>query len=699
MPIFFKKHTVVPIVFGLILSAIIPAHAQDKAESIYSTSTTGVLGLNTIPNARMDKQGTIRAGVSTLDPYMHGYLGFQITPSLYLNFRQTGEYSSLNDSATRVYPGMDVKLRLKKEGEISPEISLGLNSAVGHRKHASEYLAFSKRYKNFDFTGGVAWGRLGHRGHIKNPLRALSSHFDNDRKFLSENPNGPENWFTGEEIGFFGGVEYFTPVKGLSLKADYGAEDYFPETSSFDYNAPAPWSLGFNYQPWDWIDLSATVIGGDKVMARASIQEQIQDWWGKSSEKDTPTDLKTANVFNKEAFKEDIKTQKFYLRHNEEQPSHARLDLTPHRATSQQIGRAVRITDSHFPLTDEKITLALHHKGLRGPDITLIRRDMQRAILENGSSAEEIWHDTVIKTDDLIDTEPNIAIKPLDFRFILDTRLSLSEDDVGPLYRTAAIIETEQELPFGFITGAAGRLNLKDNLQDMEFIRGISNLLQGIDNKLARRNTESFASQRTHVEHAYLSWLHSINTNTHISITSGLLEEMFAGFGGEILYRPFGKRYAIGGEIWRATPRNPFSTLDFYNDHRVTGFVNAWYELPDKRTTLYGKVGQYLAEDFGATLGIKTSFKNGTTLEGFVTGSELSDRDIFGGDTNIHAGMRLSLPLGNIPFVSDGSAIRTTIEPIGRDVGQALDKPVNLYEVTEPLSYRALSRDWTDLLH
>ncbi|NQZ13842.1 MAG: YjbH domain-containing protein [Alphaproteobacteria bacterium] len=699
MPFFFKRHTVVPIIFGLILGAIIPAHAQEKEENIYSTSTIGILGLNTIPNARMDKQGTIRAGVSTLDPYMHGYLGFQITPSLYLNFRQTGEYSSLNDSATRVYPGMDVKLRLKEEREISPEISLGLNSAVGHRKHVSEYVAFSKRYKNFDFTGGVAWGRLGHRGHIKNPLRALSSHFENDRKFLSENPNGPENWFTGEDIGFFGGIEYFTPVKGLSLKADYGADDYFPETSSFDYNAPAPWSFGFNYQPWDWIDLSAAVIGGDKIMARASIQEQIQDWRGKNSETDRPPTLKATNAFNKEAFKEDIKTQKFYLKNDEENPSHARLDLTSYRTTVKQIGRAARITDSHFPLTDESITLALHHKGLRGPDINLIRSDLQRAILENSSSTEEIWHDTEIKTDDLIDTKSIIKIKPTNFHFILDTRLSLSEDDVGPLYRTAAIIETEQELPFGFITGAAGRLNLKDNLEDMEFIRGISNLPQGINNKSTRRNTESFTAQRTHVEDAYLSWLHSLNTNTHISFTSGLLEEMFAGIGGEILYRPFGKRYALGAEIWRATPRDPFSTLDTYDDYRTTGFLNAWYELPDKRTTLYGKVGQYLAEDFGATLGIQTSFRNGATLKGFVTGSEQSDRDIFGGDTNIHAGMRLSLPIGNIPFMPDGSAITTTIEPIGRDVGQVLDKPIDLYETTEPLSYRALSRDWSDLLH
>lgn len=707
MPLFLKKHTIVPLVLGLIFTLSAPALSYADTQKSYSTNITGMLGLNIIPSARMDEAGTMRAGISHLDPYIHGYLGFQITPSFYLNFRQTGEVSSLKEAATRVYPGMDFKLRLKEENDVFPEISIGMNSAFGHKKIASEYLTLSKRYKDFDFTGGVAWGRLGSTGHLKNPFRVLSSHFENNRNHLSEDPNSIDHWFTGEDIGFFGGVEYFTPVKGLSLKAEYGADEYTPETASFDYNAPAPWSLGVNYQPWPWVDLSAAVIGGDKVMARLTLQEQLSDWWGNSSEKDHPQDLnkKAAAFFDKDRFKEDHKTQKFFLKPQFYDEDHvtsstARLDLTPHRQTAKQIGRAARLMENTVPNNTEEVTLALHHKGLRGPDIKLIRKDLQRAIWNNQSSPEEIWHDTEINITDVIDTKNTLATKPLNFRFILDTELSLSEDDVGSIYRTAAIIETEQELPFGILSGFAGRLNIQDNLEDMEFIRGLGNLINGSNNLRTRSNAESFSAQQFALEHSYLSWLNSISTSTHFAITAGLLEEMYGGIGGEILYRPFSKRYAFGADIWRVASRNPFSTLgmDLYDNNRTTGHLNFWYEFPDQKSTLYANIGQYLGTDFGATLGMETQFNNGAKLKAFVTGSDQKEISIFGGKSQFHAGLNLSFPLGNIPYMPDGSEIRTSIQPIARDTGQKLDKPVNLYEVTEPLSYRAISQSWPDLL-
>jgi hypothetical protein len=678
-----------------------------QTQKSYSANTTGMLGLNTIPSARIDEDGTMRAGVSHLDPYIHGYLGFQITPSFYLNFRQTGEVSSIKDPATRVYPGMDVKLRLKEENKTWPEISLGMNSAFGHKKMASEYLAFSKRYKDFDFTGGVAWGRLGSAAHLTNPLRAVSSHFDKDRDFLSEDPNDIDNWFTGEEIDFFGGIEYFTPINGLSLKAEYGADEYAPETASFDYNAPAPWSLGLNYQPWSWVDISAAIIGGEKVMARFSFQEQLPDWWGSSSGKDQPQNLdkEAATFFDTERFKADSKTLKFYLKpqfENEEDDfsSSARLDLTPYRGAAKQIGRAARLMEKTVPNDTGEVTLALHHKGLRGPDIKIIRRDLQRAIWDNQGSPEEIWHDTEIKTDDLIDIKTSPAIKPLDFRFILNTELSLSEDDVGPIYRTAAIVETQQEWPFGILSGFAGRLNIKDNLEDMEFIRGLGNLINNSNNLRARSNAESFSAQSFALEHSYLSWLHSVNTSTHFALTAGLLEKMYGGVGGEIIYRPFGKRYALGADIWRVASRNPFSTLgmDLYDDNRTTGHLNFWYELPDQKSTLFANIGQYLGTDFGATLGMETQFDNGAKLKAFVTGSDQKEISIFGGESQFHAGLNLTFPLGNIPYIPDGSEIRTSIQPIARDTGQKLNKPVDLYNITEPMSYRAISQSWPDLL-
>ena len=65
---------IVVMVFSLLLC--LPARAEDDS---YSPTLTGPLGLNVIPSARMDEAGTVRLGVSTLDPYMICVIVFQIS--------------------------------------------------------------------------------------------------------------------------------------------------------------------------------------------------------------------------------------------------------------------------------------------------------------------------------------------------------------------------------------------------------------------------------------------------------------------------------------------------------------------------------------------------------------------------------------------------------------------------------------------
>ena len=439
------------------------SHAEVK--KTYSTSSMGTLGLNTIPSARMDKVGTARIHLSTVDPYIHASMGFQVTEPLYINVRQTSEISSLNDYADRIYPGVDFKLRLLKESAQRPEIAFGMNAPFGNRRLSSEYFSFSKRYHNFDFTAGVAWGKLGSAGHISNPLKSISSHFGKDRETFSEDTQTANDWFTGNDIGFFGGVEYFTPLKGLSLKAEYGGDDYSIEKATFDYNAPAPWSLGLNYQPFEWVDLSVTAIGKDKLMGRLSLQGGLQDWVGKNREYTEPEKLKIPrpNENTKDFLDTQVINQKLHLVNFTTEDNHAagQINLSSYAPASLQIGHALRKISNNTKSDIENYTIALKHKGLRGPDLKIIRSDFEKAVLRNSGSAEEVWHDVHLENKNKISLNPFHKLKPLDIRFILDNHLSLTEDDIAQLYRTSAVIETTQELPFGLLSGFSGRVNLK----------------------------------------------------------------------------------------------------------------------------------------------------------------------------------------------------------------------------------------------
>jgi hypothetical protein len=646
----------------------------------------------------MDEAGTVRLGVSTFDPYMHSFIGFQLADPIYVQLRQSGEVSSLGKAPDRLYPGIDLKFRITEEDRYQPEIALGLNSAVGHKRMASEYITLSKRFWDLDLTTGVAWGRMAGSGHMRNPFRRFSKHFQTERDFNADSPNSPQNWFTGKQIGFFAGLEYFTPIEGLSLKADWGGDHYLPERHAIDYKSGGPWTLSFNYAPTDWSSLSVGTVGGEKIFARLSLQNGIGSWPFSYNDPSTPTLLhpyRTSEALPaKMALSAINEGVALYDTDIEGLRARGNLDLNPHLPPALQIGRAVRHMANHAgqDITSLEITPRIH--GLKGSTVRIIRRDLESAAAHNNGSPEEIWQDVSFFNDPEMKASQHNREYPWMPRVIWDTETSLSEEDAGYLYRTSMIFEETKDLPYGFTTGASIRWNMVDNLHRLAAYR----TQQGTP---VRSDVDYFASRTLALDRSYLSWFNTIAPDLHVAVTAGALEEMYAGFGGEVLYRPFGKTYAFGFEAWHVNKRDPTSPLNIavldidYN----TAHLNAWYEVPGTNITAFAKAGRFLGEDDGISVGLETQFDNGAKLSGFVTATERAEPDIFGGDTHLYGGLRLSLPFGSFKYIPDGSEIRMKAAPIGRDSAQTLDKPLPLYEVTEPMSYRRIVQSWSEVLN
>lgn len=670
------------------------------AQTPHSTNLYGALGLNTIPSARMDQTGTVRAQVSTLDPYWHGSLGVQVADPLYINLRQSAEISDIFEDPKRLYPGVDVKIRLLEEQAHRPQIALGLQSATGHKRTAGEYLAFSKRYKSFDFTGGFGWGRFATGAKIDNPLGVFGSHFDKDRDLDGDLPNRPDDWFTGEHIGFFGGVEYFTPYRGLSLKADIGGDRYEAERSAFGFESPAPWSIGVNYKPADFADISLAMQGTDKVMARLSLQSLIQNWRDKSAQQKSPalrpyrTGLTLVGNMENSADKSRVALSQITTDLN---TAAATLKLAPGHSTPQQIKHAVTHMANHAGPAIEEIKISPVSRGLRGPSVSLMRADLEHALAHNNGSAEEIWHNAEIAYD----FQGLQKIRPTEKRdlnfshlnLILENQVSLSEEDEGFLHRTSLIAQ-DHNIPISqyLIAGLGLRLNVNDNLDDLNQFRPQYFLP-------VRADVDDFANRFFALDTAFLGLTHTLYPDVHLATAAGYLEEMYAGAGGEILYRPFDKRYALGAESWLALKRDPDSTLNYRlnGDHLLTGHLKAWYDIPESDITIGLKAGRYLAEDWGGTLSLQKNFKNGAKLEGYITVTDRSDFDLFGGATHADHGIRLSLPLGGFKYTPSSSEVRVIAKPLGRNVGQSLESPLPLYALTDPLSKAHIIRHWDEI--
>lgn len=687
---------------SLALGLALLFHGGARGEGLPpSPSLMGPAGLNTVPTARMNPSGTLTAGVSTFGPYAHAAVSVQLAPALSFTLRRSGEISGKGSGAEekggrRPWPALDLKLRLVPESAHVPEISIGADAAFGERRTASEYLVASKRLGAFDITAGLGWGRMGESGEIANPLRLLGGHFARNREATDDGAgNGPADWLTGHRAGLFGGIEYFPSfLENASLKLDWSSGRWRAEKALIPgFETPAPWSVGARWSPLPWLDLGAGAAGGGVFMARASLRTNAGNWQRK---KNPASDAD----FLSGPYEEDGQIR-------------ARVALAPLTSFPVQAGPALRALLRKADDRTQSLSLTPMLYGLRGPRLTLPRRAVEKALSGAGAaSAEELWRGASFETDDgastTAETKTKTKTKTSDrlsllraIQLQLDTRASLSEPDAGVLHRTTLIMQTRRPLfpRMGILWSASTRLALTDTSDRLDGLRpwpeGGASVLPG------RFGAGAFAGLRVSVQDMFLGWTGTPAPGLYAMAAAGYVEEMYAGGGGEILWRPFGRTFALGAEGWGVVRRDPNTLLaqGLIPGMGASGFLKGWYEIPDTNLTASLKAGRYLAGDIGATLGLSADFRGGARVEGWVTATNLRDRDAWGEALPLSAGLRLTLPVGGMAkgYIPEGSAARIALEPMGRRAGAAIENPLPLHELTDGFSWRNLSRDWPEI--
>ena len=130
----------------------------------------------------MMQDGTLKLTYSSQKIANISSLTFQALPNLEATFRYTifnpdnpnrnsSDIDGLND---RSYA---IKYRVIEEDRFTPEISIGIQDLLGTGALNAEYIVASKKYKNFDISIGLGWGRLSERDRMNNPFGYLDSNF------------------------------------------------------------------------------------------------------------------------------------------------------------------------------------------------------------------------------------------------------------------------------------------------------------------------------------------------------------------------------------------------------------------------------------------------------------------------------------------------------------------------------------------
>ena len=119
---------------------------------------------------------------------------------------------------------------------------------------------------------------------------------------------------------------------------------------------------------------------------------------------------------------------------------------------------------------------------------------------------------------------------------------------------------------------------------------------------MVRSDVARYAGVPATVDHFYGAWLWNPVSDWHTRISGGSLDEMFSGVEGEVLYRPFGARWAAGIDGDFVAKRVPGNLIYVEPGNFATAHANLHYESNDGLIHGVLRAGRYLAGDLGSTI-------------------------------------------------------------------------------------------------
>ncbi|WP_051330672.1 YjbH domain-containing protein [Niveispirillum irakense] len=826
----FRNRLMGAVAVGACLSVASPARAEETSSGAqYSVNDYGHIGLFQTPTARMNREGQFHGGASFVWPNRRYFITLQAMPWLETTLRYTDVRNALYGpeefSGDQTYKdrGFDLKLRLMKETDWLPDLSVGMRDIAGTGFFQSEYVVANKQFGPWDASLGMAWGQLGSRGHFDNPLGLFSDRFKTRPGFSGEVGNLGNNYFRGEQVALFGGVRYQTPVPGLALMAEYDSNAYRNEVGGA-LPVDLPINAGVTYTPWGWLQIGLGVERGNKLLfrvvtttnfndesrvpkvdppppplqprpapallpaaasafpplpespsdpqpsprdqtvrisvasqaaldglrlvntvqgasgleltvagspyrdaftaamalaTRAALadpdlqggihvrmvelgQERLRMTFDAAQLRHTPSILGdmaepadsaapvadappvmvdhspqvlsaadgAPTVAEQKELERLLKLQGFGLVAADYKPYSVRLYLTQnrYRRIPQAIGRAARSASVTLPARFEEISIVLMEKSIETLEATIMRTDLEYAETPGRGSLGEVlsrarFEEPALKLNQA--SHPAPSSYPTTSFFVSPAfRQTIGRPEAFFLYQLWMRVGGSVQLGSGLSVFGAVGIDIYNNFDKLRIPS--DSVLPHVRSDIK----EYLAEGTTALTHAQLDYNFTIAQGWYGHLYGGLLDEMFGGVGGEVLYRPFGRNWAVGADLNWVRQRDYNQWFDFRNYDTLTGHLTGYYYIDRLDLNTQVSVGRYLAKDVGATFNISRTFDSGITVGAFATFTDVSSRDF--GEGSFDKGIYISIPLDQLYVRSVRGSMGWGWRPLVRDGGQML---------------------------
>ena len=694
MSLLSSKTTTLGIISSLSLSvSAIALNADNMTPSLNAYGTTGLIDM---PSAESQPDAEFSTTLGGFAGATRGTFTFQILPRLSGGFRyaKTGFTDGDGSQYDRSF---DLQYRLVDEGEYIPSVAVGLRDFMGTGIYSGQYFVATKKLTStLKVTGGLGWGRFSDSNQVQT-IDAIEGG-EPDLKQLFSGP-----------MGFFGGLEWQTPVKGLHAKIEYSADRYVSENTisvnntSAAFDRKSPINVGLEYQMRNGFKLGAFIMHGSeigfsfstslnpkrnvgvvdraprRVSVRTGVIDRSTDWMQTEGIND-----KARQQLNK-LLKTDGMTVEVVS--FDGATAEVRVRNSKYKAVPQAIGRVARAMTRVLPDSIETFRVIPVDRGVPSVAITMQRRDIEE--LENHPDQSVL----MAQRADISDAEPAPAGTNRPSDLYPKLKWSLAPFANITLFDSQNPLDADIGLRFAASYDIAPGLSVSGSVKKNLVDKSVSDNVQS-PTVLYRVRTDSNKYREQGdpaLERLTADYVFKLRPDVYGRVSVGYLETMFGGISTELLWKQADKNWGLGAEINHVKQREFSQGFGFQDYTTTTGFVSAYFGLP-KGFEGQVNVGRYLAGDVGATFRVDRTFGNGWRVGAYATLTDVSAEDF--GDGSFDKGIQLDIPLSWALGTPSKKVVSNKLATQARDGGARLNIENRLYGTIRDTHGTALSSAW-----
>lgn len=656
-------------------------------------SDFGTTGLIDIPTARMSADGTLTSAAAIQSRTNSYAITYQVTPWLEGTFRYTGFNEFFHWD--RNY---EAKLKLWSEQKYLPQVAVGIRDLVGTGVYGTEYVVASKATGNFDFTLGMGWGRLSGEGDISNPMLQVSDSFkirDSFSGLGGELPSGM--FFSGEQVGFFGGASYQFDSVPVTAMIEYNPDQYYWERSRGGSKPKTPISAAVKWdilpgmsltlsrqhdQEWG-IEVSAAIDTKSLTPRRPAPKfKSSLD----TAPEDLPPQLNSSDWYDMLLFDVE-RSGLLLLEASIEDSSHTAVLVMgnlQYPVWADAVAKMSVLADLHLPSTVNTFRIIVEESGHRVQAV-----QMRRPSLAYGQNKQLLERQiNLLPGRNLASPQRKTSFvqKKVNFDVNLSNRLQLFDPDDPARYQLYAKVGIGVVLPKSWTLQGSYGLDITNNFDESNRLNSGS-VLPHVRSDIVKYLIEG----DTGLDSLYVEKRGSALKELHYRVYGGVLESMYSGVGGEVLYQPFQSRLAYGLSANWVRQRDYDKSFKHLDYQTTTAFASVYWATPFYNYDVALHVGKYLAKDVGGTVEVRRTFNNGWMVGLWATITDVSAEDF--GEGSFDKGMFFKIPFDGLFGRNTRGVYATNLRPIQRDGGQRLeDFSGNIWWDTRSARYDAFSQ-------